>query len=433
MFLRILFLLAFSVQIAQLAGAAAFRASVAKVDITPTTPQWLLGYGARQSDGVHDQLYHRIVALDDGKTTIYIVSSDIAVMSPGYSDKVALDVQQKLGIPPENLWWTVTHTHSAPEVGPPGVPASFMPERYKQAKSGESNPEYTQFFEEKLIEGLRMAKDKLEPARLGMGLGFSTANMNRRGTDVDGKVVLGMNPDGPVDRQIGLIRLENTHGKLIALIANYAMHGTVLGPANLKISSDAPGIVAEYVEQKLGAPMLFINGAEGNMAPIYSVYPDPAAGHLSEFRRLLGDRILQANERVTGMTTDVVLTPSETTVETPLKPGLTWPSELGKYIRTPPDGKTLVLIPVRFLQVNREAVLWGAPLELFCEFAIDVRDHSRFPYTFYFGLLDGWLGYLPNRQAFREGGYEPSTSPFTEQVDDDFRQGVITHISGLIR
>ena len=124
---------------------------------------------------------------------------------------------------------------------------------------------------------------------------------------------------------------------------------------------------------------------------------------------------------------------SEMTVETPLRPGLTWTSDLGKYIRTLPDNTKLVLIPVRFLQVNRDTVLWGAPVELFCEYAIDVRDHSRFPYTFYFGLLNGWLGYLPNRQAFHEGGYEPSTSPFTEQVDDDLRQGVITHISGLER
>ena len=92
------------------------------------------------------------------------MSLDVALMSPGYYDKVAQDVQQKLGIPAQNLWWTVTHTHSAPEVGPPGVPAIFT-DRYKQATSGDSNPEYSQFFEDKLIEGLRLAKDGLE--RLG--------------------------------------------------------------------------------------------------------------------------------------------------------------------------------------------------------------------------------------------------------------------------
>jgi neutral ceramidase len=74
---KIFCLLVLSLNIAQTAAAAAFRAAVAKVDITPATSQWLLGYDARQSDGIHDRLYHRIVALDDGKTTIFIVSSHI--------------------------------------------------------------------------------------------------------------------------------------------------------------------------------------------------------------------------------------------------------------------------------------------------------------------------------------------------------------------
>jgi hypothetical protein len=42
------------------------------------------------------------------------------------------------------------------------------------------------------------------------------------------------------------------------LIANYPIHGTVLGGDNLEISGDAPGIVSEYVEQKIGVPLIFI-------------------------------------------------------------------------------------------------------------------------------------------------------------------------------
>jgi neutral ceramidase len=220
---------------------------------------------------------------------------------------------------------------------------------------------------------------------------------------------------------------------LLGLLANYPIHGTDLGPGNLKISGDVPGIVAQYVEDKLGAPMLFINGAEGNMAPIYSVYPDPKSGHLGEFRVLLGDRIVQANQRISEMTSNVALTASEATIETPLRAGLAWPPDLKKYIRTPSGGVMLVRIPVQFLQINREVVLWGAPLELFSQIATDVRNNSRFPFTFYVGLLNGWLGYLPTKQAFLEQGYEPATSPFTSNAEDDFRQGVTAHLAGLTR
>ncbi len=69
--------------------AGVFRAAVVKVDITPDNPQMLLGYQARQSTGVHDKIYHRIVALDDGRTQFFIVSSDICLVSPSEYDKVA--------------------------------------------------------------------------------------------------------------------------------------------------------------------------------------------------------------------------------------------------------------------------------------------------------------------------------------------------------
>jgi neutral ceramidase len=366
---------------AGLATPAVFRASVAKVDITPTEPQWLLGYGARQSDGINDRLYHRVAALDDGTTQLFVISSDVAEFSADYFDQVAQRIQRDLGIRPESIWWVATHTHSAPEVGPPGISSIFMPERYKQASSGESNPAYSRFFEAKLIEALKEARAKLEPARLGLGLGFALANINRRARTPDGKVRLGMNPEGPTDRQIGLVRLENLDGKLIGLIANYAIHGTVLGSGSRKISGDAPGVVAEYVEQKLGAPMLFVNGAQGDMAPIYSGYSDSRTGHLDEFRLILGDRILEANKRIGERLSEVSLSLAEYVIETPLRSGLEWPRDLQKYARSMPNGGILIRIPVRFLQINREAILWGAPLELFCEIAMEVRNRSRFPFT----------------------------------------------------
>jgi len=415
------------------AFAGNFRASVVEVDITPTSPQWLLGYGARQSEGVHDHIYHRIAALDDGKTTIYLISSEVAVVSPGYADKIAEDIQTQLGIPPTNIWWMATHTHSAPEIGPPGVPRIFMPERYTQATTGESNPEYSKFAEEKLIEGVRQAREKLQPARLGIGTGYSTANINRRARDADGSIHLGNNPDGPVDRQIGLMRLESLDGKLIGLIANYTIHGTVLGGENREISGDAPGVVASYVEEKLGAPLVFINGAEGNVAPIYSQTTSFKLAHLGEFRVLLGDRILEANKHIAELTSDVSLSPSDIVVETPLRTGLKWPSELPKYEHVTSNGVSLVRIPVRFLQINHETVLWGAPLEMFCEISMAVRSQSRFPFTFYFGLTNGWVGYMPTAQGIRDKGYETETSPFTEQAESDFRDAVSAHIASLKR
>ena len=406
-------------------AAGTLRAAVVKVDITPDSPKWLSGYQARQSDGVLDPIHHKVVAIEAGGVPFYLISSDLCLFSPTVYDSVTAELQKAAKIDPKHVLWSVTHTHAAPEIGPP--------EMYK-ALLGRSDHdwdrEYTARTTSALVDAVRAARDKLEPARIAFGTGAAMANINRRAMDVDGRVSIGLNPEGPVDRQFNLIRLTRPDGNLIALVLNYAMHGTVMSGQNLKISGDGPGVVATYLEQKLGAPVLFVNGAAGNIAPIYSVYPNPNAGHLSQFRVLLGDRVLAAVSSIGQGTADVSIRHAERIVETPRKEGLAWPDELAVYARA--ADQPLVRLPLRFVRIN-DTVIWSAPVEMFCEIAIDVREQSPFAHTFYFGYTNGWLGYLPTAKGFAEGGYEPRTSPFTPQVEADVRQAVTTVIHGLRR
>jgi neutral ceramidase len=407
---------------------AGLRAAAVKVDITPKSPQWLLGYAPRKSSATHDPIYQRILAIDDGRSQFYLISSDLCLFSPELYDEVATELKQKMGIERKQFWWSVTHTHSAPEVGARAIYAVLL----KGRSDHEWDRDYTQMVKSSLIAGIEQARSKLEPARLQTGTGISMANINRRAKDVDGTVTLGLNPDGPVDRQIGLIRLERPDGSIIALIANYAIHGTVLSGRSNVISGDAPGVVASYIEEKLRAPVLFINGAAGNLAPIYSVYDDPKAGHLSQFRVLLGDRILEANSRLGPGTSDVTMRLDEMFVETPLKSDLPWPQELAAYSRVDSSGKRLVRLPVRSLILG-DTVVWAAPVELFCEIAMDVRNHSPFSRTFYFGYTNGWFGYLPTAAGFAEGGYEPNTSVLTSAAEGDVIRTVTSFLGGMHR
>src|ERR1051326_4352020 len=93
------------------ATAAGFRAAAVKADITPETSQWLMGYAARQSTGVHDHIYHRVVAMEAGDVQFYIVASDLCLFSPEVYDDVAAQLERDSGIPRTSLWWSVTHTH----------------------------------------------------------------------------------------------------------------------------------------------------------------------------------------------------------------------------------------------------------------------------------------------------------------------------------
>jgi neutral ceramidase len=407
-----------------------FRAAVVKINITPGTPKQLLGYAARISNGVHDSIYHRIIVLDDGTTQFYLVSTEVCEFSPSEYDNVAAQLKKKLGINPTNFWWSVTHTHSAPEVGPPGLGEAFLGDRYEHSV----DTAYTNFIGQSIIAGVEEAKKKLEPAKIGAGWGFSQANINRRAVDIDGKASLGLNPDGPVDRRIGLIRIEKRNGSPLALIVNYAIHGTVLGQESMVISGDVAGIVSQYVEEKVGAPVLFINGASGNLAPIYSVYPDYRSGHLMQFRVLLGDKIIDANRKLLSMTDSVKLTTGSITIEGPAKPGLKWPDYLKNYNRNTKEGTNLIRLPVRFLKINEDIGIWSTPLELFCEISNEVRDRSPFPFTFYYGYTNGWLGYLPTEEQWKYGGYEVDVvSPYTPVMGRTLTEAVVSYLQGELQ
>jgi hypothetical protein len=170
-------------------------------------------------------------------------------------------------------------------------------------------------------------------------------------------------------------------------------------------------VVAGHVEEQLGGIVLYINGAAGNIAPIYSVYADPSSGHLSQFRVLLGDRVIAQARTMTPGTDRVVIRHGQQIVETLRREDLIWPDEMAAYAT---GDRQRIKLPLRFLAIN-DTVIWSAPVEMFCEIAMTIRDRSPFKQTFYFGYTNGWFGYLPTAKAFDEGGYEPRTSPFTPQ------------------
>jgi len=401
-------------------SAAPLRAAAVKVEITPDEPKTLGGYGARESTGVNDPIHHRVLLLESEGQEWVLVSSEFCVMSPAKYDEVAARLEREQGLERNNFWWTLTHTHSAPEVGPGGMAQVFLPDRYEHR----IDQPYTDFVVEELIVAIAQARSQLQPATIGFGWGHSQANINRRARDIDGTTRLGMNPDGAVDRRIGLLRVDDLAGAhRLSRQLSHPWHGAGV------ISGDAPGVVSQYVEAQLDAPMLFINGAAGNLAPIYSVRPNPQAGHLSEFRKLLGDRILAANAMIRSPLAEVDLKIAELIVEIPMKAGLAWADDLAAYHRIDAAGEAQVRLPIRMLTLNRELAIWAAPIELFCEVSNEIRERSPYPYTFYYGYTNGWLGYLMTDEERQYGGDELRVSPFAPGADRLVKQAVLSALS----
>ena len=129
--------------------------------------------------------------------------------------------------------------------------------------------------EDALIDALKLARGGMQPAKCGFGSGSANVNINRRAQLNDGTWWLGYNPDGPSDKTVAVVKIESVQGAPIALLVNYAMHGTGMGQDNYQISADVAGATSTYVEEhfKNKVVVAWTSGAAGDQCPIYDRAP----------------------------------------------------------------------------------------------------------------------------------------------------------------
>jgi neutral ceramidase len=217
------------------------KAGAAKVDVTPAETALPRNY-----EGIHDRLHARAIVLDDGTTSAALISLDAGGVSEQIWQNVTRQVESELGIPAKNVLITATHTHSAP-----GQQAAvYVP---------------------KIVESVRLAKQRLAPARVGYGNGASYINVNRNIIDPQTKRWWeGPNYDGPSDKTVAVVKFETLTGEPIAVYYNYAMHAVAAGQLDM-ISADAPGTTSRYIEDSFDDKIvaLWSSGASGDQNPLY--------------------------------------------------------------------------------------------------------------------------------------------------------------------
>ncbi len=217
------------------------KVGAAKVDVTPAEKDLPKSY-----EGILDHLYSRAIVIDNGTASAALISLDAGAIPDTLWQGVTKQVESELGIPAKNVFITATHTHSAP---------------------GQQGAAYTQ----KIVESVRLAKQRAVPARVGYGTGVSYINVNRNIIDPKTKRWWeGPNYEGPSDKTVAVIKFENLVGEPIAVYYNYAMHGVTVGQLDL-VSADAPGTTSKYIEDSFDDKIvaLWSSGAAGDQNPLY--------------------------------------------------------------------------------------------------------------------------------------------------------------------
>lgn len=216
------------------------------------------------SEGVHDDLTARAIVLrPEGRSPVALVRIDAIGMTLEVFDQVIASVED-LGYSKDSVVITATHTHS-------GM-GGFIRSPFGCVVAMDNfRPELESRLVDACAVAIREAHESARPAEIGFGRardrdadGEPVIAVNRRSRQFDGEIA----PD-EIDDEIGLILLRDAKtAERIALLVNYAVHPTVLGPDNLHYSADLTGGVERALTARLdGTPVLFVNGAEGDIGP----------------------------------------------------------------------------------------------------------------------------------------------------------------------
>ncbi len=414
---------------ASLAQCAPLKAGVARVDITPPAGLLMWGYSARRgvSEGTLDPLYARVLVLETGEKRFGLVVLDLGrTFGRAMLEKLRQAARDSSGI--SYLAVVATHTHSGPvildEYPPGGVPA------WESAAI------------EKITRAIDEAHRNAVEARLGTGTGVTAIGHNRRRVNPNGAVtMLWRNetkvPTAPVDRTVSVLRVDDTEGKPLAVLVNYACHPVVFGPDNLKYSADFPATMAKTVEAALeGEPLcFFLQGAPGDINPFYDKTPVSANG--IAMRDWTGEQLGTEAARVAkAIRTEANPSPTLDFSEDILPFPLRWNQERLReaLLRTfGPEGaqtyaariREELLLPVMTVLINKKIALMGMPGEPFVDFQINWRDRSPVQAAFFLGYANGYFGYFPTLRAASEGGYGAASS--TTWVEPGAGERMVDH------
>lgn len=424
------------------------KVGLSEVDLTPPVGTSLVGYFEdRKSTGIHDRLVAQTILLESKSTRVAMMTTDLIALLPETVQAAKELIVNSVPVPPENVFIHTTHTHT----GPATVSAFGV----------EKDEEYLGYLPKLLAGSAREAFHNLQPASVGFGCGSEgDVSFNRRYLMKDGTVRTNpgvgdkwdaaqgkgnpdiVRPTGPIDPEVGVMRIDSESGEPLALLINYACHDDTVGGELM--SADYPGVIRDVVRRVCGPRVMpcFFNGACGNLNHVNFQALNLKQGYFAHTRwmgTIIGAEVVRVAEKIETQPVTALSTAStilDIPIRKPSEEELTFARHL---VELGPEGlndaeqeelerrtnrfgnerlwareavlmakvaKETETVPVGVVRVG-DAGLAFLPGEAFVEFGLKIKSESPFKPTFVVELTNSGLGYIPTQQAFAEGtGYE---------------------------
>jgi len=395
------------------------RAGVAVKVITPAEFMWMAGYASRTqpADGKVHELYAKALALEDAGGQLVLVTTDLIGLPRSLADKVAATVEQKTGLPRARLMLTSSHTHSGPVLRDNLIDMYPMP-----PEEARKIAPYSDQLHGWLVEVIVAALADLKPARIAHGKGAARFAMNRREPTAQG-IINGRNPDGPVDHDVPVLKVETPDGKLRAVVFGYACHNTTL--SRNQWCGDYAGFAQAYVEEKHpGVPALFWAGTAGDANPL----PRGTVAHAQQYGKELADAVegvlVGKMTSITGASTAKLAHVSLPLDKLPAREQLqadllsknrALKARAARLLKTLADGGKLdehyPHYPVQVWKLGNEIIWISLGGEVVVDYNLRLKKElAGGPPLWITAYANDVMAYIPSARVLKEGGYEADSS-----------------------
>lgn len=405
-------------------SGGAVLAGWASVEITPTLPTWMGGYAARttQASAVHDPLLANAFALGSATHPLILILCDIIDVHAAFVHEVRSRASAR--IPGSTVWVGATHTHSGPDMG------GFVAITGRAA-----DPVVVDRIAEGCVEAATVAVAAMKPAHFAWASGV-----------IDGVATNRVHPGTGEEIVLDMLCCYDSspsegHAPS-AILASFPCHATVLSAENMALSADLPGAFRRHLRDALGADVWVAlgTGAAGDISTRH-VRQGQGFPELERLGGLLADqaRALLLRARPVSVSQPLIHSVTAQLDRKEIPPA----SELDAQLRTlesqyatatqagrVAQARTLetaiqgiralrrlgeTLTPASFeaeidVAVAGDLGIVTIPGELFNRLGADIRHTTGKP-ALLFGYTNGYVGYLPTREAYAQLDYEVLISP----------------------
>lgn len=349
-----------------------------------------------------------------GSPKLALVACDVLMLDRELIDPAVEEIERRCGIPRAGILISATHTHHAP--------TTVTVHNYRREEV------FVRRLRQAIVEAVVAAQARLRDAEFWFCLGEeSSVGQNSRLLLGDGTIFWvgprddALRPTGPFDPQLPVLAFRAADRQWTAIWFNHSTH-TIGARRPGARSPSFYGLAAQELESELGGTVGFLEGASGSTHNLTLSCDEMVLRIKAAVRSALDRAEPRAVPRLAALKRELrytVRTFDEAQEDAAVRSyclkrlGEKAGQETAEVFRQ----QRRILAPYQgqarstWVQAALigDVALVGVPAEFFTALGQEIKRRSPFRHTYVAELANDWIGYLPDRRGFQQGGYQTWT------------------------